>query len=319
MMSSISATPASSLAYQAKPLSGAVSLGNSGNANTSLQSTPNSPISYSPQVNNKTVTDSDVKTEQRVNETGSAQPSRANESANTQAAQSNPSNPSSPTTQSSQENAAAEAEIAQVISQLKARDTEVRAHEMAHLAAAGSYSTGGMSFSYQTGPDGRQYAVGGEVGIDTSPIAGDPEATMMKAQVIQRAALAPAEPSAQDIKVASMATQMMAQARVEIQAQNQAEMQGDAENPEEGSENGNGVGSRIDNLNGQDGNAISPVNESDNANNLIEQVSSAQAAQSGFNNQVGEGDNAENANQNLLNAIAARGAFDLRLGFQQGA
>ena len=90
---------------------------------------------------------------------------------------------------------------------------------MAHLAAAGSYARGGMSFTYQTGPDGKRYAIGGEVGIDTSPVSGDPEATLQKAMVIQRVALAPAEPSAQDQKVAQSAIKMMAQARMEISMQ----------------------------------------------------------------------------------------------------
>lgn len=117
-------------------------------------------------------------------------------------------------------------QVQNVINQLKARDAEVRAHEMAHMAAAGGYARG-MSFTYQTGPDGKQYAIGGEVGIDTAPIAGDPEATLQKAMVIQRAALAPAEPSAQDQKVAQAASQMMTQARVDIaiERQEQQELQ----------------------------------------------------------------------------------------------
>ncbi len=36
-----------------------------------------------------------------------------------------------------------------VISELKQRDSEVRAHEAAHLAVAGSIATSGASFSYQ--------------------------------------------------------------------------------------------------------------------------------------------------------------------------
>ena len=76
------------------------------------------------------------------------------------------------------------------VSELKSRDREVRAHEQAHLAAAGPYATGGPSYTYQEGPDGRRYAVGGEVGIDTSPVSGDPEATIQKAQQIRAAALA---------------------------------------------------------------------------------------------------------------------------------
>lgn len=102
-----------------------------------------------------------------------------------------------------------------VVQQLRNQDREVRAHEQAHLAAAGAYTRGGASFQYQTGPDGRRYAVGGEVSIDTSPIRNDPEATVRKAQVIQRAANAPAKPSSQDRRVASQAAAMEAAARQE--------------------------------------------------------------------------------------------------------
>jgi hypothetical protein len=111
--------------------------------------------------------------------------------------------------------ALSEQDLAQ-IKELKARDREVRSHEAAHLAAAGSLARGGASFSYQRGPDGVQYAVGGEVNIDTSPVAGDPAATLEKAQRIRAAALAPAQPSSQDLRVASQAAQLAVQARAEI-------------------------------------------------------------------------------------------------------
>ena len=72
-----------------------------------------------------------------------------------------------------------EAETRQV-RELQARDREVRAHEAAHKNAAGSLANGSASFSYQTGPDGRRYAVGGEVSIDTAKVEGNPEATNKK-------------------------------------------------------------------------------------------------------------------------------------------
>lgn len=109
------------------------------------------------------------------------------------------------------------------VRKLKQRDREVRAHEQAHLGAAGQYASGGPSFTYQVGPDGRRYAVGGEVGIDTSPVAGDPEATIRKAQQIRRAALAPAEPSGQDRAVAAAASQLLAQAQKELREQQATE------------------------------------------------------------------------------------------------
>ncbi len=108
------------------------------------------------------------------------------------------------------------------VTELKSRDREVRSHEQAHLAAAGPYATGGPSYEYQQGPDGSRYAIGGEVGIDTSPVSGDPEATIQKAQQIRAAALAPASPSSQDQQVAAAATQMESQARAELSTQNQA-------------------------------------------------------------------------------------------------
>ena len=115
-----------------------------------------------------------------------------------------------------------EQELKQV-QELKTRDREVRAHEAAHLAAAGSLAIGGASYSYQRGPDGVQYAVGGEVSIDTSAVAGDPEATLEKAQRIRSAALAPAQPSSQDLNVAAQAAQLAVQARAEIGQQQRAE------------------------------------------------------------------------------------------------
>lgn len=107
---------------------------------------------------------------------------------------------------------AAERELAR----LKQRDREVRAHELAHLSVGGPYVRGGMSFTYEKGPDGQRYAVGGEVNIDTSKVPNDPHATLRKAETVHRAALAPAEPSPQDRSVAARAAQMASEARAEI-------------------------------------------------------------------------------------------------------
>lgn len=109
------------------------------------------------------------------------------------------------------------------IQKLKNIDQEVRAHERAHLSAAGRYATSGASFSYQRGPDGHLYAVAGEVGIDISKVPGNPEQTLLKAQTIMRAALAPANPSSQDQRVAAQATALAQQAKIEIAVQQQTE------------------------------------------------------------------------------------------------
>ena len=102
------------------------------------------------------------------------------------------------------------------IDKLRTRDREVRAHEQAHAAAAGGHAKGGPSFTFQRGPDGRLYAVGGEVNIDTSPIEGNPQATIRKAQQIRAAALAPADPSPQDRSVAAAASALESRARHEL-------------------------------------------------------------------------------------------------------
>lgn len=102
------------------------------------------------------------------------------------------------------------------VSSLAARDREVRAHEAAHANVGGIYA-GAPRYSYQRGPDGNNYAVSGEVSIDTSPIPGDPQATIAKAQIVRRAALAPAQPSPQDRAVASEALAMEQAARLELQ------------------------------------------------------------------------------------------------------
>ena len=125
-----------------------------------------------------------------------------------------------------------EAEVRQ-LRQLQSTDREVRAHEQAHKAAAGAHATGGPTYEYTTGPDGKRYAVGGEVQIDTSPVPDNPEATIQKAQTIRRAALAPAEPSAQDRAVAAKASQLETQARQQIQQERQAENKERAEKSEE--------------------------------------------------------------------------------------
>ena len=112
-----------------------------------------------------------------------------------------------------------------LLSRLRARDREVRAHEAAHAAVGGSLVRGGPSYTLQRGPDGRSYAIGGEVQLDTSAVPNDPEATLQKSNQIRAAALAPAEPSPQDLRVAANASQLAAKARVDIAVQRRNEAQ----------------------------------------------------------------------------------------------
>lgn len=102
-----------------------------------------------------------------------------------------------------------------MLRELQVRDQEVRNHEQAHMSSGGSHS-GAASFTYQTGPDGVRYAVGGEVPVDLSTVKNDPQATLEKMQQIQQAALAPAEPSAQDRQVAAEAGQIAMRAMAEL-------------------------------------------------------------------------------------------------------
>ena len=161
------------------------------------------------------------------------------------------------------------------IDELKARDREVKTHEQAHIAAGGSYVKGGATYDYQTGPDGKQYAVGGSVNIDTSPVDGDPEATIAKAQVVIKAALAPAEPSGQDQKVASAARQMMSEARKELTSQNNAEINADTNTD---TENKTGTVSESENNTENTANSNTTVNTDSSTSSANTNISSKESA-----------------------------------------
>jgi hypothetical protein len=111
-----------------------------------------------------------------------------------------------------------------VISELQARDSEVRSHEAAHQAAGGGLA-GGASFSYQKGPDGKMYAVGGEVPI-TLKKGQTPQETIANARQIKAAALAPAKPSPQDYAVANTAVMMELKAQQEVIKEQQSKLEG---------------------------------------------------------------------------------------------
>ena len=105
-----------------------------------------------------------------------------------------------------------------IVAELQRVDAEIRRHEQAHAAVGGPYA-GAPAYTTVRGPDGRLYAVGGEVQIDVSEIPGNPAATIRKLQVVRRAALAPTRPSAADRRVASIAQQGIAEARQELREQ----------------------------------------------------------------------------------------------------
>lgn len=101
-----------------------------------------------------------------------------------------------------------------IIQRLKLREKQVIAHEMAHKAVGGRY-TGTVHYTYTRGPDGKYYITGGEVSIDVSEEP-HPEDTIRKMQIVRAAALAPVDPSPQDLQVAQIATIKEIKARQEL-------------------------------------------------------------------------------------------------------
>jgi hypothetical protein len=127
----------------------------------------------------------------------------------------------------------------QELRRLQARDRELRAQAQAHRAAAGRFVQDHPQLEYQRGPDGRRYAVGGETGLDTTQVPGDPAATLAKARTIQWAALARDNPSGPDRQAAAEAAALEQTAREEIRAAERTQRQvaaaaNDAFNPDAG-------------------------------------------------------------------------------------
>lgn len=117
-----------------------------------------------------------------------------------------------------EENAArtgAETELSEdeqrVVNELRSTDQEVRAHEQAHAAAGGN----NVRYEYETGPDGQRYAVGGTTDIQVSATDGSAEGKLAQARKMRTAALAPADPSGQDMAVAAKAARIEAEALME--------------------------------------------------------------------------------------------------------
>lgn len=154
----------------------------------------------------------------------------------------------------------------QLVDQLAARDREVRAHEQAHQAAGGDLA-GSVSYTYQVGPDGKRYAVGGEVGIQAPVASGDPEADLEKAQTILRAAMAPAEPSGQDLRVAASARAMAASASAALVAERAASESAAPEQRRQQKSTEEPVDSRPDVAVAQPNEADRPVQASSDAGN----------------------------------------------------
>ena len=90
----------------------------------------------------------------------------------------------------------------------------MRTHEQAHATIGGQYA-GSPQYDSQRGPDGQRYAIDGEVSIDVST-ENTPQQTIRKMQQVRAAALAPAEPSPQDLQVAAEASRIAFEARSKL-------------------------------------------------------------------------------------------------------
>ena len=130
-----------------------------------------------------------------------------------------------------------------IVTELQAADTNVRAHEAAHMAAGGGL-TSPASYTYERGPDNKMYAVAGEVGISTGE-GNTPQESLNKAQTIRRAALAPADPSPQDLKVAAQAASMEMSARAQIMQEKMAQNSQNPNNNNETSAGNSNVNSTV--------------------------------------------------------------------------
>lgn len=111
-----------------------------------------------------------------------------------------------------------------LVQDLRSRDAEVKTHEAAHQAAGGGM-TGAASYTYQQGPDGKMYAIGGEVSISI-PSGSTPQESMRNAQQAIAAAMAPADPSGQDFAVASSAMVMLIKAQQQLLKETQENILG---------------------------------------------------------------------------------------------
>lgn len=93
-----------------------------------------------------------------------------------------------------------QADFERVLAKFKNKDAQIRSHEQAHASIG--HTTTPISYTYQQGPDGKMYAVGGSVRMDTS-MPDDPKAAAFKLDMLQKAATGPTDLSGADNTIAS--------------------------------------------------------------------------------------------------------------------
>ncbi len=111
-----------------------------------------------------------------------------------------------------------------LVKDLQSRDSEVKSHEAAHQAAGGGM-TGAASYTYQQGPDGKMYAIGGEVSISI-PSSSSPQEAIKNARTVAAAAMAAGDPSPQDFAVAASARVMEMKAQQQLNKDTQEKLTG---------------------------------------------------------------------------------------------
>lgn len=108
------------------------------------------------------------------------------------------------------------------VAELRRVDADVRAHEATHARVGGALA-GPPRYQYQLGPDGKMYAVGGEVTI-SMPRGRTPEETIRIMSTVKAAATAVGDPSPADMRAASYAARRIHQAMQEVRRMQQQEM-----------------------------------------------------------------------------------------------
>lgn len=121
------------------------------------------------------------------------------------------------------------------VMELQTIEDKVIAHEQAHKAVGGEFA-GSATYGYSVGPDGKRYITSGEVSISV-PGTGEPEEMMRAMETVKRAALAPANPSGQDQRVAASASAKIISLQSDIARQKAAEAYGTTDGEKTGDGN----------------------------------------------------------------------------------
>lgn len=98
---------------------------------------------------------------------------------------------------------------------LKKQDDTIKKHEQVHYSVARQYSEL-PTFQYQKGSDGNRYVVKGEVNFKMISSDDSPDAAIKKMQQIYLAALAPADPSTDDLTLAIQAIHSITDLRLQL-------------------------------------------------------------------------------------------------------